>query len=407
MSKVRVTSESIFEARRCKEKAILLTGGTGFVGSFLAVELMKRGYPLILIVRSADSLDCFKRVEKVLEWHNFPTPHHLRIMEGDITLPKLGLNNQEYNYLLDHIGEVWHCASNTSFSEDKRTEIEKVNVQGTFNLLELAQESSCYFFHLMSTAYVAGKNHGLCQEQRITQQLFHNAYEESKKMAEDYVLEKCSEAGIIANIYRPSIIIGHSQTGRTLIFNAFYFPVKVVSFLKELFERDIRENRGQNAARMGVEITEDGQMDLPLRICTGNVEDPSVNLVPIDFVIEACLAIMHDCLGGGIFHLTNPQPIKLKKLVEFGQRYLNLRGIQTAIYESFHSRPKTVLEKRLDHFIDIYYPYLCDMRVFETSNTDGILEKHSIRCHQIDYSLFRKCIGYAINMQWTSPMAMR
>ena len=396
--KMRETIDHIVEKRRRRKKIIFLTGGTGFVGSHLAVELLKRGYFVILLSRPKRNLNAFERVQQILRWHNFPYNENLKVVSGQITEPQLGLDDEMYVYLLENIDEIWHCASDTSFSENKRKQIEKVNVYGTLNVLKLAVESKCYFFHHMSTAYVAGKTHGVCKEEYVPQKEFYNVYEETKYKAEGYVLEICRKEGIRTNMYRPSIIYGDSRSGKTLIFNAFYFPIRIVNFFKGLYERDIEQNNGLNAEKMGVRKTDEGQIYLPIRI--GKVETGTFNLVPINFVVDGCIAIMENCLDGGILHLINRKPSKIEDLIIFGKKFLNVRGIKAVPENDFDNQPKNALEELFYSYNDVYQPYFRDDRIFDARKAEEILERDNIVCPYLDYEIFSRCIRYAIGVDW-------
>ncbi len=393
---MRETINHIKEKRRRRKNVIFLTGGTGFVGSHLAVELLKKGYFVILLSRPKHNLDAFERVQQILRWHNFPYSENLKVVNGQLTKPQLGLDDEVYAYLLENIDEIWHCAADTSYN--KRKQLEMVNVHGTLNALKLAVESKCYFFHHMSAAYVAGKVHGVCKEEYVPQKEFHNAYEETKHKAEGCVLEICRKEGIRANIYRPSIIYGDSRTGKTLVFNAFYVPIRMANFFKEVYERDIEQNNGLNAEKMGVRKTEDGKIYLPLRI--GTVENGSYNLVPINFVVGGCIAIMENCLDGGIFHLINRNPSKLEDLIIFGEKFLNLRGIKVVPENDFINQPKNALERLAYSYGDVYRPYLLDDRIFDARNAEEILERNDIVCPYLDYEIFSRCARYAIEVDW-------
>ena len=107
---------------------------------------------------------------------------------------------------------------------------------------------------------------------------FNNIYEETKYRAERYVSEICREEGIRINIYRPSIVYGHSRNGKSIRFNALYYPVKTLLFLREIYERDIQERGGKQADKMGVRAGDGTSMYLPIRV--EKKEGGGINLIP-------------------------------------------------------------------------------------------------------------------------------
>jgi len=388
----------IVEKRKNAESVIFLTGGTGFMGSHIAVALLKRGYFVVFLCRPKHNLGAYERVQKVLEWHGLPYNKNFKVVSGQVDEPRLGLDDEVYTYLSENVEEIWHCAADTSFLERERKQAEKVNVQGALNALKLAAESKCYFFHHMSSAYAAGKVHGRCMEKYIPQRQFHNVYEETKHIAEGHVLETCGIEGIRVNIYRPSITYGDSRTGRSLSFKAFYVPFRAGHYLKKLFERDIEENQGLKAEKMGVRKTEDGKTYIPIRI--GKIDGSSFDLVPIDFAVDGCIAIMENCLDGGIFHLVSRKPSTLDELILFGEKFFNVAGYKSVPAQDFVNQPRNALENLFDSFINVYEPNFHDARIFDDTKAGGILDRNNIVCPYLDYEIFSKCIKYAIEVDW-------
>ena len=388
----------LVEKRKNAESVIFLTGGTGFMGSHTAVELLKRGYFVILLCRPKHNLSACERVQKVLEWHNLPYNKNFKVVSGHVDEPRLALDDEVYTYLLKNVDEIWHCAADTSFLERERKQAENVNVQGTLNVLKLAAESKCYFFHNMSSAYVAGKVRGRCMEKYVPQRQFHNVYEETKHIAEGHVLETCGREGIRVNIYRPSITYGDSRTGKSLSFKAFYVPFRAGHYLKKLFERDIEENQGLKAEKMGVRKTEDGKTYIPIRI--GKIDGSSFDLVPIDFAVDGCIAIMENCLDAGIFHLVSRKPSTLDELILFGEKFFNAAGYKSVLAEDFVNQPRNALENLFDSFINVYEPNFHDDRIFDDTKAGEILDRNNIVCPYLDYEIFSKCIKYAIEVDW-------
>lgn len=393
---MRASIDSIIEKRKAKASRILLTGGTGFTGSFVAVELLRRGYPIIFLIRPTDKLSASERIEQILAWHNCSSKNY-EVISGQITEHHFGLNDEQYTYLLETVDEIWHCAAETSFSERGRKQSEAVNVEGTLNVLKLAVESNCYFSHFMSTAYVAGKCNGICKEDHEIQTEFHNVYEETKYRAEQIVIEMCREAGIRANIYRPSIIYGDSRSGRSLQFKALYVTAQMIHYFKNLFERDLNENNGAKAKELGVRRDGD-RLYMPGRVM--KAEGGSVNLIPIDFVSAQCVAIMENSLEGDIFHVVSVKPNTLEEIISFIERFFNTRGLRVVQEKEFIEQPETALEKLGYSFIDVYLPYFSDTRMFENRKSARISEQCNIICPHLDFEIFSKCIDYAIKVGW-------
>jgi len=388
----------IVEKRKNAESVIFLTGGTGFMGSHIAAELLRRVYFVIFLCRPKHNLSAYERVQKVLEWHGLPYNKNFKVVSGQVDEPRLGLDDEVYAYLLENVDEIWHCAADTSFLERERRQAEKVNIQGTLNVLKLAAESKCYFFHHMSSAYVAGKVRGRCMEKYVPQQQFYNVYEETKHIAEGHVIETCGSEGIRVNIYRPSITYGDSRTGKSLSFKAFYVPFRAGHYLKKLFERDIEENEGLNAEKLGVRKTEDGKIYMPIRI--GKIDGSSFDLVPIDFAVAGCIAIMENCLDVGIFHLVSRKPSTLDELILFGEKFFNATGYKSVPADDFVNQPKNALENLFDSFINVYEPNFHDARIFDDTKAGEILDRNNIACPRLDYEIFSKCIKYAIEVDW-------
>ena len=241
--------------------------------------------------------------------------------------------------LLQNVDEIIHCASNTSFSEKKRPEVEATNITGLSNVLSFAAESGCSFFHHVSTAFVAGKKDGLCCEELVDPGEFNNVYEETKARGERMAWDFCRGEGIRLNIYRPSIIYGDSRTGRSLRFNAVYFPIKTAVFLKNLYEFDLRERGGKKAVLLGIRMENDGRLFMPIRI---EVRDGGgINLIPIDYFVAAFMALLAERPDGGIFHIVNPRLKKTEDIIGYAKRLFGLQGIEPCAAADFYRNPRT------------------------------------------------------------------
>ncbi|NWF56365.1 MAG: SDR family oxidoreductase [Syntrophaceae bacterium] len=397
---IRISVSALREKREQRSSRILLTGATGFLGSHIAAEMLRRGFSLWVLCRPKKQLTGQERFRRILDWlrEEIPAPSKVRVVEGHLEQPRFGLDERQYSEMLSQVDEIVHCASNTSFSERKRAEVEAVNIAGLQRVLEAAAQSRCHFFHHLSTAYVAGKKEGVFREERVTNQDFHNLYEETKCLGERLVAELCAREGIRCTIYRPSIVYGDSRTGRALTFRALYYPVRTVLFFKNLYRADILENGGGKAKEMGVRMDRDGWVHLPIRL--EKKENGGINLVPVDFFLQAFMALWGDALEGGIFHLVNPRPKKIDELVDFTSRLFRITGIRAVPPGDFLETPRNPLEVLFHAYLDAYHPYMRDGRVFDSREADSILRRRNILCPDLDYEIFSRCMNYAVASGW-------
>jgi nucleoside-diphosphate-sugar epimerase len=397
---MRIGANELRGKRADLSSRVLVTGGTGFLGSHIAVALLKAGCQVILLARSSKRLPARDRVDRLADWFGLEATvrKRLTVAEGDILDP--GWIGEAVNKApaLGQVDEIVHCASDTSFAERKRPEVEAANIGGLRNVLELAVRSACSVFHHVSTAFVAGARDGLCQEEWVESGPFTNVYEETKARGEILARDICRREGLRLSVYRPSIVYGDSRTGRTLRFNALYYPVKAAILLRDIYAADIRERGGAKAAAMGVRTGPDGSVHMPIRIEVG--PHGGLNLVPVDHCVEAFMALREECLDGGVFHIANPRPKRIEDIIGYAERFFGIRGIEACGAEAFEIRPRNALERLYDSHLEAYRPYMQDRRTFGTRHSGPVLEKRGLVCPEFDEDMFRRCMSFAVEAGW-------
>ena len=371
---------------------ILITGVTGFLGGFLAGELIKRGRKTLLLVRPKGNDSAQKRVGRLMKFLDIEPEHSPIVISGEIDKPGLGLS-AEHTGVLQNVKEVLHCAADTSFAQRKKQQVEQTNLQGLQNVFNAVP--NCERFYHMSSAYSAGKQEGIVKEEMLNPQAFHNPYERSKNEAEKLITNLCREKGIELTIFRPSITYGDTTTGKSLRFNALYFPVRTLLFFKDSLKKDILERSGQRAAQLGVSINENGTINLPLTFPGSG----GLNLVPINFLVEAVTAIM-DSGENGIFHIVNPQIETIHQLAQNIQKHYAISGLSVA-EKAAQDGP---LQTLINSYIDVYYPYFCDNRIFDDYQAKKILEPLGIECPELTSDVFKRCMDFAIEVDWGSKI---
>lgn len=382
-----------------KANHFFLTGGTGFLGSHIGAELLRRGHEVTFIARGDRHLSAAERIDRILRWQGASPDdrRRARVVVGELTAPGLGMEAEQRRTLQGTIDQIVHCASDTSFVERQREQVTAANIDGMRNLLDFAAGSGCQGLHHLSTAYVAGRRSGLCREELVRDAAFYNVYEETKCAGERLAWESCRAAGIRLTIYRPSIVYGHSRTGRTFRFNAFYYPARVAHMLKKLYETDIRDRGGVRAKEMGVRIERDGSLYLPVRIA---VQDGGgLNLIPVDYFLAAFFAILEEG-EGGIYHIVNERAKGIEELMGYIGAWFGLSGLRPCPSAAYERSSRNALEILVDEYLEAYGPYMRDTRAFDTARAGPILERRGIGCPELDYAVFSRCMAYAVRVDW-------
>ncbi|TDD79194.1 SDR family oxidoreductase [Actinomadura rubrisoli] len=160
-------------------KPVLLTGGSGVIGTALRELLDPREYIGLV--------------------HSRPLPGADSLV-GDIREDRLGLSTDDYAALLPRIGGIVHMAADTRLSARPKS-LYETNVAGTRNLVRTAARAGVPITYV-STAFV----HAVSRPENLGRSM---PYAESKVLAERQVRK--AEAGY--TILRPSIVIGDSRTG--------------------------------------------------------------------------------------------------------------------------------------------------------------------------------------------------
>lgn len=257
---------------------VLLTGGTGFVGTEVALRLLERAdLEIVSLVPASTDAEALHISERA--WWHRPALRaglggRIRAVVGDVSQPGLGLDRRTHATLRDRVTHIVHAAADLRFDASVN-ELRRVNVDGVAHVVDFACSARRLqrLLHV-STAYVAGRRRGSVSEDDLTDAFgFSSPYEQTKFEGERLV--RAAPAGLPVTIVRPAMIVGDSRTGEVKTFNTFYAPLRLLL-----------------AGRLRI---------VPAR------RGLRVNIVPVDYVADAIVRLMFDpAAEASTFHLTTP-----------------------------------------------------------------------------------------------------
>ncbi len=258
-----------------------VTGATGFIGRYLVSNLLKRKGTIHVLVRKGSA----KKLTQIGEQMGWDMKRIVPV-NGDLSKAKLGLSVAQINALKGKVQHFFHLAAIYDLTAD--AESQKVaNIGGTKNALDLAAAVKAGCFHHTSSIAAAGLYPGVFRE---------DMFDEAEGLKDPYFRTKHDSEGLVRKqtavpyrIYRPSMVVGHSQTGEIDKIDGPYYLFTLIKKIRET---------------------------LPQWMPTLGIEGGRINVVPVDFVANAMDHIAHKTgLDAQCFHLVDPEPMRFGELM--------------------------------------------------------------------------------------------
>jgi NAD(P)-dependent dehydrogenase (short-subunit alcohol dehydrogenase family) len=260
-----------------------VTGATGFIGRHLVGELLKRDGTIYVLVREGSR----GKVDALVQRLGAPDGRVIPVT-GDLSRPGLGIDG--FSEPVDHF---FHLAAVYDMTADEEA-LERTNTEGTKHVIEFANSIEVGRFHHTSSIAVAGEYKGVFQEDMFDEgQRLPHAYHRTK-----YESERLVREGVEAKtlVFRPGIVVGHSETGEMDKVDGPYYLFKLLQRLRHA---------------------------LPEWAPLAGPQGGETNIVPVDFAAKAMDHIAHlpdEALPSDTFHLVNPEPMKVgEALNEFAK----------------------------------------------------------------------------------------
>ncbi|GAB3092140.1 SDR family oxidoreductase [Lysobacter terrae] len=258
-----------------------VTGATGFIGRYLVSKLLERKGTIHVLVRK-DSQKKFDAIAKKMGWD----PKRVVVVPGDMTAAKCGVSAAQVKALTGKVKHFFHLAAIYDLSADAASQ-RAANIDGTQHALDLAAAIGAGCFHHTSSIAAAGLYPGVFRE---------DMFDEAEGLDDPYLSTKHESEGLVRKekrikwrIYRPGMVVGHSQTGEIDKIDGPYYFFTLIKKMREM---------------------------LPQWMPTLGIEGGRINIVPVDYVVDAMDHIAHKPkLDGHCFHLTDPEPMRVGEVL--------------------------------------------------------------------------------------------
>lgn len=331
-------------------ETFFITGFPGFIADRLLERLARTPSEFILLVQPSWLDRARHEIDRIATLTG-RSPEDFRIVQGDITQPDLGLSSSDLELTRERTTRVFHLAALYDLAVKSEPAM-RVNVGGTRNVVEFARTlPSLRHFHHVSTCYVAGKREGPILETELRHDAgYRNFYEESKYLAELEVESVKDQLPV--TIHRPSVVCGDSRTGETVKYDGVYYLILYLLRWPSLSSVNIGNHR------------------------------VSLNLVPVDFVVDAMAALAFDQNAiGKTLQLSDPSPLTTNELFNTIAGALNGKRSRITAparwVRFFLMLPPSPGITGLPHSA---VPYFFVKQLYDSSEAQALLKPHGIQC---------------------------
>jgi NAD(P)-dependent dehydrogenase (short-subunit alcohol dehydrogenase family) len=261
-----------------------VTGATGFIGKRLVKKLLaRRGAVVHFLLREESQA----KVPELLEYWGVSQARAIPVY-GDLTQRKLGVSAEDVKALKGQIDHFYHLAAVYDLAAASETQV-AVNIDGTRHTVEFAKAIEAAHFHHVSSIAAAGLYEGVFREDMFEEaENLDHPYFHTKHESEKIVRKECK---VPWTVYRPAMVVGDSKTGEMDKIDGPYYFFKLIQRLRQL---------------------------LPPWMPMVGLEGGRVNIVPVDFVVDAIDHISHAKTppAGKCFHLVDPKGYRVGDVLD-------------------------------------------------------------------------------------------
>ncbi|MDP3760629.1 MAG: SDR family oxidoreductase [Ramlibacter sp.] len=264
-----------------------VTGATGFIGKRLVRKLLERKGSVVHFLLRKESE---AKVAELREFWGVSAARAIPVF-GDLTAKKLGVAGDEVKKLKGQVDHFYHLAAVYDLGADAESQI-AVNIEGTRNTVEFAKAIDAGHFHHVSSIAAAGLYEGVFREDMFEEaENYEHPYFLTKHESEKIVRKECK---VPWSVYRPAMVVGDSRTGEMDKIDGPYYFFKLIQRMRQL---------------------------LPPWMPAVGLEGGRVNIVPVDFVVDALDHISHKPdIDKRCFHLVDPVGLRVGDVLDIFSR---------------------------------------------------------------------------------------
>ena len=261
-----------------------VTGATGFIGKRLVKKLLERKGSVVHFLIRKESED------KVPGLRDFWGASAARVIPvfGDLTAKKLGVSAENIKALKGQVDHFYHLAAVYDLGASEESQI-AVNIDGTRNMVEFAKAIDVGQLHHVSSIAAAGLYEGVFREDMFDEaENYEHPYFMTKHESEKIVRKEFKGAW---TVYRPAMVVGDSTTGEMDKIDGPYYLFKLIQRMRQI---------------------------LPPWMPSVGLEGGRLNIVPVDFVVNALDYISHGkaATKGKCFHLVDPEGYRVGDVLD-------------------------------------------------------------------------------------------
>ncbi len=264
-----------------------VTGATGFIGKRLVKKLLERKGSTVHFLLRKESAD---KAAALREYWGVSAARAVAV-HGDLTAKKLGVSADDVKKLKGVVDHFYHLAAVYDLSADEESQI-AVNIDGTRNTVEFAKVIDAGHFHHVSSIAAAGLYEGVFREDMFEEaENYEHPYFRTKHESEKIVRKECK---VPWTVFRPAMVVGDSTTGEMDKIDGPYYFFKLIQRMRQL---------------------------LPPWMPSVGLEGGRVNIVPVDFVVNALDHISHKpAIAKKCFHLVDPMGYRVGDVLDIFSR---------------------------------------------------------------------------------------